>query len=90
MDDLRELDAGALDRSLDPGDGVGGEAEAALGIEAVDRREQRDVALRDQVHEGDAVPDELQALDLRHNPLRRIHALEQRLALGLVGGAPAG
>ena len=44
-----------LDRRLDPPHGVGGEPEALLGLEALDRLHQADIALRDHLGDRQAV-----------------------------------
>src|SRR5260221_345978 len=75
-----------LDRRLDPPHGVGGEPEALLRLEALDRLHQADIALGDRLRDRQAVAAIVPG-DLGHEPQMAGDQLVRRVAIAVL--APA-
>src|SRR6195256_5302807 len=78
--------ARSLDRRLDPPHGVGGEPEALLRLEALDRLHQADIALGDRFGDRQAVI-AVSPGDLGHEPQMAGDELVRRVAIAVL--APA-
>src|ERR1022692_2020160 len=71
-----------LDRRLDPPHGVGGEPEALLRLEALDRLHQADIALGDRLRDRQAVAAIVPG-DLGHEPQMAGDELVRRVAIAV-------
>src|SRR6266852_5135236 len=72
-----------LDRRLDPPHGVGGEPEALLRLEALDRLHQADIALGDRLRDRQAVAAIVPG-DLGHEPQMAGDELVRRVAISVL------
>ena len=77
-----------LDRRLDPPHGVGGEPEALLRLEALDRLHQADIALGDRLGDRQAVAAIVPG-DLGHQPQMAGDELVRRVAIAVLAPALA-